>query len=74
MAYFNSSFQKGSITGADALNSATPSFILLAVSDDKLSCYVYELINDQVEVSKTEFVLPNKDADANPALLDSLLH
>jgi len=49
-----------------------PSFVLLAVQDTKLVCYVYELINDEVEVSKTEFTKP-KPETANPALLQSLL-
>lgn len=32
-----------------------PSFILLAIQHDKVTCYVYELINEEVQVSKTEF-------------------
>ena len=67
---------KGSITGADSSLSnkeIIPSFVLLAITDDKMSCYVYELINGEVEVSKTDYVLP-KQSSSNPALLDSLLH
>jgi vacuolar protein sorting-associated protein 29 len=72
----------GSITGAySALQEEiTPSFILLAVTDNKLVCYVYELLDDQVEVSKTEFTkkegtggVNGASANANPALLQSLL-
>lgn len=32
-----------------------PSFILLAVQGPNVVCYVYELIDDELEVSKTEF-------------------
>uniref|UniRef100_A0A7S1BNH9 Vacuolar protein sorting-associated protein 29 n=1 Tax=Corethron hystrix TaxID=216773 RepID=A0A7S1BNH9_9STRA len=48
----------GSITGAGATVGAgesCPSFILLAIQGPKVVCYVYELIDDNVEVSKTEF-------------------
>ena len=48
----------GSITGAFsecASNKVAPSFALLAVQGSKVICYVYELINDEVEVFKTEF-------------------
>lgn len=60
----------GSITGAwsTQLNHAggtdsagaggfdvTPSFVLLAVQGNKIVCYVYELVNGEVDVSKTEF-------------------
>jgi hypothetical protein len=71
--------QQGSITGAFSplIDKVTPSFILLAVQNAKIVCYVYELVNGEVEVSKTEFVkkvLPN-DAqnNSNVALLDELL-
>jgi hypothetical protein len=49
---------KGSITGASSpiTERVTPSFILLAVQDSQVVCYVYELINGEVEVSKTEFM------------------
>lgn len=74
----------GSITGAySALTpEATPSFVLLAIQDTKLVCYVYELKKDngEVEVSKTEFTkAPAPTAEgpeaggSNPALLQSLL-
>jgi vacuolar protein sorting-associated protein 29 len=47
----------GSITGAySAITKVvTPSFILLAIQGPKVVCYVYELVNGEVEVSKTEF-------------------
>lgn len=50
-------FVKGSITGAYSAHTAevNPSFVLLAVQGGKVVCYVYELINGEVDVSKTEF-------------------
>jgi hypothetical protein len=66
---------QGSITGAYCSWSAkdvVPSFILLAVQESKVVCYVYELKNDQVDVSKTEFTKKQPET-ANPALLQSLL-
>ena len=47
----------GSITGAysSMTPNVTPSFVLLAIQGSKVVCYVYELINGDVEVSKTEF-------------------
>ena len=59
----------------------TPSFILLAVQDTTLVCYVYEMSKEgEVEVSKTEFTKPVQTttdgtpvAGNNPALLQSLL-
>eukprot|EP00560_Eucampia_antarctica_P006514 CAMPEP_0197824548 /NCGR_PEP_ID=MMETSP1437-20131217/1770_1 /TAXON_ID=49252 ORGANISM="Eucampia antarctica, Strain CCMP1452" /NCGR_SAMPLE_ID=MMETSP1437 /ASSEMBLY_ACC=CAM_ASM_001096 /LENGTH=197 /DNA_ID=CAMNT_0043424211 /DNA_START=15 /DNA_END=608 /DNA_ORIENTATION=+ len=47
----------GSITGAFSSSSldVTPSFVLLAVQGSKVVCYVYELANGEVDVSKTEF-------------------
>ena len=74
----------GSITGAYSAITpdATPSFILLAVQDTKLVCYVYEMSKEgQVEVSKTEFTKPvqaittdgTQATGNNPALLQSLL-
>lgn len=48
----------GSITGAysvtDPTSERNPSFILLAVQGDKIVCYVYELKNGEVDVSKIE--------------------
>ena len=47
----------GSITGAMSAQSESikPSFVLLAIQDDRLVCYLYELEADgEVEVSKTE--------------------
>jgi len=48
----------GSISGASSAFSreVTASFILLAIQDNKLVCYVYELLDGEVQVSKTEFV------------------
>ena len=47
----------GSITGAysSVERNVTPSFILLAIQGTKVVCYVYELIDGEVDVSKTEF-------------------
>lgn len=68
----------GSITGAysSLTDDVTPSFVLLAVQDTKVVCYVYELINDQVEVSKTEFTKKQAvpiSSPVNNALMESLL-
>ena len=52
---------------------ATPSFVLLAVQDTKLVCYMYELVNGEVDVSKTEFTKSTATTVSNPALLDGLL-
>jgi vacuolar protein sorting-associated protein 29 len=64
----------GSITGAysSLTDTVTPSFVLLAVQDTKLVCYVYELVKGEVEVSKTEFTKKVPET-ASPALLESLL-
>lgn len=64
----------GSISGAASAHSreVTPSFILLAIQDNKLVCYVYELLNGEVEVSKTEFV-KSASSESSPVLLQSLL-
>ena len=69
---------QGSITGAysSLTEEVTPSFILLAVQQEKIICYVYELVNDQVEVSKTEFSKKTASEPAtavNSALMQSLL-
>mmetsp|Transcript_23424 Transcript_23424/g.50735 ORF Transcript_23424/g.50735 Transcript_23424/m.50735 type:complete len:216 (-) Transcript_23424:150-797(-) len=47
----------GSITGAYSAGTpnVNPSFILLAVQGNKVVCYVYEMKNGEVDVSKTEF-------------------
>lgn len=47
----------GSVTGAySSLDSdIIPSFILLAIQGSKVVTYVYELKNNKVEVSKSEF-------------------
>lgn len=48
----------GSITGAYSSHlstTANPSFILLAVQGNKMVCYLYELKDGEVDVSKIEF-------------------
>jgi len=47
----------GSITGAYSSHSPStnPSFILLAVQGSNMVCYVYELKDGEVDVSKIEF-------------------
>ena len=47
----------GSITGAYSTITAdvTPSFILLSIQGSKVVIYGYELKNDQVEVTRSEF-------------------
>lgn len=68
---------QGSITGAfsSLTEKVTPSFILLAIQDTKATCYVYELVNGEVEVSKTEFYKRKQEegSAANQALLQTLL-
>mmetsp|Transcript_10119 Transcript_10119/g.12152 ORF Transcript_10119/g.12152 Transcript_10119/m.12152 type:complete len:202 (-) Transcript_10119:117-722(-) len=53
----------GSITGAysSLVHKVTPSFVLLAVQGPKVVCYVYELIDEEVEVSKTEFTKKSEE-------------
>jgi vacuolar protein sorting-associated protein 29 len=77
----------GSITGAYSSltpigEETIPSFILLAIQDAKLVCYVYELKDGEVEVSKTEFTktTPSLSAGVPPgpttnqsSLMQSLL-
>lgn len=71
----------GSITGAfsAADPDVTPSFVLLAVQETKLVTYVYELINGEVDVTKTEYKKPNppdmvaQTQGNKPGLLQSLL-
>lgn len=66
----------GSITGAMSAQSdqVKPSFVLLAIQDDRLVCYLYELQPDgEVEVSKTEYTKPTGSVQANPSLMQSLL-
>jgi vacuolar protein sorting-associated protein 29 len=48
---------KGSITGAysSLVEKIIPSFILLAIQGSNVVCYVYELIDGELEVSKTDF-------------------
>ena len=67
---------KGSITGAPSAltENVLPSFILLAVQDTKVVCYVYELVKGKVDVTKTEFSKKTQPvSNENPALLESLL-
>lgn len=71
---------QGSITGAynAVQDDVTPSFILLAVQENKLVCYVYELNSDdsngeEVVVSKKEYTKSRSKETGNPALLASLL-
>jgi vacuolar protein sorting-associated protein 29 len=47
----------GSITGAYSCltKNVKPSFVLLAIQGEKVVCYMYELVDGEVEVSKTEF-------------------
>jgi hypothetical protein len=56
-SFFLNRHRQGSITGAysSLTKNVTPSFVLLAVQGPKVVCYVYELVNGDVEVSKTEF-------------------
>jgi vacuolar protein sorting-associated protein 29 len=72
----------GSITGAysSLVPETIPSFVLLAIQDTKLVCYVYELKGGEVEVSKTEFTkampVPTTATSAsgnNQSLMQSLL-
>jgi vacuolar protein sorting-associated protein 29 len=50
----------------------TPSFVLLSIQGSKAVCYVYELINDEVEVSKREFAKETPEQTTAP-MLQSLL-
>ena len=43
----------------------TPSFVLLAVQDKKIVCYVYELIDGEVEVTKTEISKEHVDVTSS---------
>lgn len=67
----------GSITGAysSITENVVPSFILLSVNNDSIVCYVYEYINDTVDVSKTEFTKKKETIESpkSPDLLNSLL-
>ena len=68
---------QGSITGACSAHTDTvvPSFVLLAIQENKLVCYVYELSGGEVEVSKTEFTkaATPEGSGANPSLMQTLL-
>ena len=65
---------KGSITGAytSLTRTVMPSFVLLSIQGSKVVCYVYELINDEVEVSKREFTKETPEKRTEP-MLQSLL-
>jgi vacuolar protein sorting-associated protein 29 len=65
---------QGSITGAytSLTRTVTPSFVLLSIQGSKVVCYVYELINDEVEVSKREFTKETPEKRTAP-MLQSLL-
>lgn len=58
----------GSVTGSfsSLTPNATPSFILLAIQGAKVVCYVYELVDGEVDVSKTEF---SKKEEATASLI-----
>mmetsp|Transcript_14371 Transcript_14371/g.34766 ORF Transcript_14371/g.34766 Transcript_14371/m.34766 type:complete len:218 (+) Transcript_14371:118-771(+) len=81
--HINPGSMTGSFSPLVSDGEVTPSFILLAIQDTKLTCYVYELKPDgvEVEVSKTEFTKPTSSENdgntdtggTNPALLQSLL-
>ena len=45
------------MTGAHSAITKTvsPSFVLLAIKENTAVCYVYEYVNGEVDVSKTEF-------------------
>lgn len=62
--HYDSSYliNPGSISGAySPFNSnVVPSFILMAIKDNKVVTYVYELRDGEVHVSKSEFVKKEK--------------
>jgi vacuolar protein sorting-associated protein 29 len=64
----------GSITGAYAstTRNVTPSFILLSIDGPKMTCYLYELVNGEVDVSKKEFTKETLQSTTKP-MLESLL-
>ena len=47
----------GSVTGAISMISpdVTPSFLLTAINDREVTVYIYELIDDNVNVDKVQF-------------------
>jgi len=65
---------QGSITGAytSMTRNVTPSFVLLSVQGSNMTCFLYELINDEVEVSKREFTKETPESTTKP-MLESLL-
>lgn len=44
----------------------TPSFVLLAVTGSKCVCYLYELVDGEVDVSKTEFTKSENRRSEDP--------
>ena len=54
------------------MRNVTPSFVLLSVDGPKMVCYLYELINGEVEVSKREFTKETPESTTKP-MLESLL-
>eukprot|EP00538_Stauroneis_constricta_P007092 CAMPEP_0119554998 /NCGR_PEP_ID=MMETSP1352-20130426/7333_1 /TAXON_ID=265584 /ORGANISM="Stauroneis constricta, Strain CCMP1120" /LENGTH=212 /DNA_ID=CAMNT_0007601683 /DNA_START=12 /DNA_END=650 /DNA_ORIENTATION=+ len=65
----------GSITGASSsmTRDVIPSFVLLAIQGEKIVCYLYELKNGEVDVSKTEFVKPKVAESVGSPLMQELL-
>ena len=57
LVIFHCHFSQGSMTGAHLAITKTvsPSFVLLAIKENTAVCYVYEYVNGEVDVSKTEF-------------------
>ena len=68
---------QGSITGAYSAitKDVSPSFVLLAVKDNSVVCYVYKYDNGEVDVSKTEFTKKEKatTSTASKNMLNNLL-
>lgn len=65
---------QGSITGAytSLTRDVAPSFVLLSVEGPKMVCFLYELVNGEVEVSKREFTKETPESTTKP-MLESLL-
>ena len=79
-SHHNNYIKKGSITGAFSAITKTvsPSFVLLAVKDNSVVCYVYKYTAEgEVDVSKTEFTKKEKEAvvqsTASKNMLNNLL-
>ena len=52
----------------------SPSFVLLAVKENTVVCYVYEYKDGEVDVSKTEFTKKEKESPAASAASQDMLH